>query len=88
MLYQEERGGIAVTKFYTPCREVEENYRKVTMGDNHFAVMDGSTFKRSFYNLISAETDRNGPCIDKGVRYMFYFMSSWQRCQPLQLNRI
>ena len=68
MLYQEERGGIAITKFYTPCRDVEENYRKATLGDNPLlGQLEGAGFRRSFYNLVSAEMDRNGPCIDKGV---------------------
>ena len=44
MLYQEEKGGIAITKFYNPCREVEENYRKATQGETATAETDGKIF--------------------------------------------
>ncbi|XP_022084216.1 E3 ubiquitin-protein ligase UBR4-like isoform X1 [Acanthaster planci] len=57
MLYQEERGGIATTKFYNPCREVEENYRKATTSETGTVETDSSTFKRLFYNLISSDMD-------------------------------
>jgi hypothetical protein len=69
MLYQEERGGIAITKFYNPCREVEENYCKATMGETATAETDGIEFKRCFYNLVSSEVDcsQEVPVLDKEV---------------------
>ena len=43
MLYQEECGGLATTKFYNPCREVEENYRKATTTETPSTGADGQS---------------------------------------------
>ena len=55
-----------------PVQGGGENYRKVTMGDNHFAVMGRIHLQTELLQPHLAETDRNGPCIDKGVRHMFF----------------
>ncbi|XP_033643062.1 E3 ubiquitin-protein ligase UBR4-like [Asterias rubens] len=74
MLYQEECGGLATTKFYNPCREVEENYRKATTTETPSTGADGVTFKRLFYNLISSDLDngKDVPQLDEKACEILY----------------
>ncbi|XP_071821604.1 E3 ubiquitin-protein ligase UBR4-like isoform X2 [Apostichopus japonicus] len=62
LIYQNEQGGLAKTKFYTQCSEMEENLEKVHLSG---AVtlpekMDFVNLKRCFYNLVSDCSDKDG----------------------------
>ncbi|XP_071948294.1 E3 ubiquitin-protein ligase UBR4-like isoform X1 [Antedon mediterranea] len=73
MLYQDESGGVAMTKVYNPCKEVEDNYRKACSIGAPATDITGTSFKRTFYNLVlSTVTSQTPPKMDrKAFQIMF-----------------
>ncbi|XP_033099816.1 E3 ubiquitin-protein ligase UBR4-like [Anneissia japonica] len=77
MLYQDESGGVAITKVYNPCKEVEDNYRKACSIGTPATDITGTSFKQTFYNLVlSNETGQSPPKTDRKV-FQILFDSSF-----------
>lgn len=59
---QNEQGGLAKTKFYVQCPEMEENLEKVQTSSSASPLdkLDFAKLKRCFYSLVSINSERNG----------------------------